>query len=153
SVCHWLHQGNPDAGLRRVHGQDPRGPRPARRRQVPPRARGAQQGSHRRSTPEPRAGDGGGAMRLPLILVLLAGCGAHTGTRQGAGRGVTAKEKHDPVKPNARRDFEAAMRAVRLGGPDADDAARGRLRSALKADGNIWEAWYDLGAIAWREGD
>ena len=44
------------------------------------------------------------------------------------------------------------MRAIRLGGPEADETARARLRSALKIDGTIWEAWYDLGAIAWQGG-
>ena len=34
-----LPEGDPDAGLRRVHGEDPRGSRPARRGQVPARAR------------------------------------------------------------------------------------------------------------------
>ena len=37
-----LPEGDPDAGLRRVHREDPRGARPARRRQVPARARVAQ---------------------------------------------------------------------------------------------------------------
>ena len=94
-------------------------------------------------------------MRAQLIALALAlaGCGAHSGKRQVAGSGVSSREKRDPIKPTARRDFEAAMRALRLGGPDADDAARTRLRSALKADSSIWEGWYDLGVVAWREGD
>ena len=35
--------------------------------------------------------------------------------------------------------------------PNAE--SRARLRAALKEDSTIWEAWYDLGVIAWREGD
>src|SRR3569623_2775377 len=49
--------------------------------------------------------------------------------------------------------FVAALRAFWLGGPEADETARARLRSAGKEDGTLWEAWYDLGAIAWSEGD
>ena len=45
------------------------------------------------------------------------------------------------------------MRAVRLGGPEASETARARLRAALKIDGSIWEAWYDLGVIAWKDGE
>ncbi len=92
-------------------------------------------------------------MRVALVIVLLAACGGASGTRHVAGGGVATKEKRDPIKPDARRDFENAMRAMRLGGPDAAETARTRLRAAVKEDGSIWEAWYDLGAIAWREGD
>src|SRR5690606_18740907 len=46
-----------------------------------------------------------------------------------------------------------AMRAMRLGGPDADETARARLKKALGIDSTIWEAWHDLGVIAWREGE
>jgi tetratricopeptide (TPR) repeat protein len=88
-----------------------------------------------------------------LFVVALAACGGASGKRNVAGTGPSAKHQRDPIKPEARRDFEAAMRAIRLGGPEADETARARLRAALKVDGSIWEAWYDLGAIAWREGD
>lgn len=92
------------------------------------------------------------ASALGLALALAA-CGGASGTRQVVGGGVHTKEKRDPIKPNARRDFDNAMRALRLGGPEADDTARTRLRLALKEDNTIWEGWYDLGVIAWREGD
>jgi tetratricopeptide (TPR) repeat protein len=84
---------------------------------------------------------------------MLAACGGSTGKRNVAGTGPGTKQHRDAVKPAAQKEFEAAMRAIRLGGPEADETARARLRSALKLDGTIWEAWYDLGAIAWREGD
>jgi tetratricopeptide (TPR) repeat protein len=45
------------------------------------------------------------------------------------------------------------MRAMRLGGPDAPETARARLKHALEIDPTIWEAWHDLGVIAWDEGD
>jgi tetratricopeptide (TPR) repeat protein len=92
-------------------------------------------------------------MKTILFVVALAACGGAKNSRQVVGAGGRTKEHRDPVKPGARREFEAAMRAIRLGGPEADETARARLRSALKEDGTIWEAWYDLGVIAWREGD
>jgi tetratricopeptide (TPR) repeat protein len=88
-----------------------------------------------------------------LLIALLAGCGGSKDSRHVVGAGGRTKEKRDPVKPAARKDFEAAMRALRLGGPEANDTARTRLRAAVKEDSTIWEAWYDLGVIAWREGD
>lgn len=92
-------------------------------------------------------------MRAALICIVLAACGGGGGKRSTLGTGATAKQHRDPVKPAAAKEFEAAMRAIRLGGPEADETARARLRSAVKEDGTLWEAWYDLGAIAWREGD
>jgi len=92
-------------------------------------------------------------MRTVLLCIVLAACGGGGGKRSTLGAGTTAKQHRDPVKPAAAKEFEAAMRAIRLGGPEADETARARLRSAVKEDGTLWEAWYDLGAIAWREGD
>ena len=83
-------------------------------------------------------------------LVLVA-CGG-TARRSTLG-GPRIKEHRDPIKPAAAKEFEAAMRAIRLGGPEADDTARDRLRAALKLDDSIWEGWYDLGVLAYREGD
>ncbi|MDB4953468.1 MAG: Tetratricopeptide 2 repeat protein [Myxococcales bacterium] len=90
---------------------------------------------------------------LAFILLIGAACGgAGTRTVQGSG-GPERKQKRDPIKPEARKEFESAMRAVRLGGPEAADTARGRLHAAVKADGSVWEAWYDLGVLAWKQGD
>ena len=88
---------------------------------------------------------------LAILLVALTACGGPTKRTVKGGR--TATEKREKIKPAAMRDFEAGMRALRLGGPDANDTARGRLRSAVKADSSLWEAWYNLGVIAWREGE
>ena len=87
-----------------------------------------------------------------LALALLVACGGGT-KHQDTVATKHGKEKRDPVKPAAYKEFEAAMRAVRLGGPEASETARARLRAALKIDNTIWEAWFDLGAIAWKEGD
>jgi tetratricopeptide (TPR) repeat protein len=84
--------------------------------------------------------------------VVAAACGG-AGKRNVRGTGRTIGGHRDPVKPAALKEFESAMRALRLGGPDADDTARGRLEKALQIDGSIWEAWYDLGVIAWRDGE
>jgi len=96
-------------------------------------------------------------MRTPKALALvlaLAACGGHaSGSRHVVGGGTTAKVKLDPVKPGARRAFERAMSAEHMGGPEADDTAKSRLREAVKEDSSMWEAWYDLGVIAWRGGD
>src|SRR4051812_22495148 len=91
---------------------------------------------------------------LTFTTCLLVACGGAGGGRtlQGGG-GPERKQKRDPIRPEARKDFESAMRAVRLGGPEASETARARLRAAIKADGSVWEAWYDLGVLAWKQGD
>ncbi|MEO6775325.1 MAG: tetratricopeptide repeat protein [Kofleriaceae bacterium] len=94
-------------------------------------------------------------MRSSILVVLVlaaAACGGAT-KKTEAPVGHQAKVKRDPVKPAAYKEFEAAMRAIRLGGPEASETARARLRAALKIDNTIWEAWFDLGAIAWKEGE
>ncbi len=96
-------------------------------------------------------------MKQLILATALAAC-ALPGCGSGAKHADTSvsaktKVKRDPIKPAAYKEFEAAMRAVRLGGPEASETARARLRAALKIDGSIWEAWFDLGTIAWKEGD
>jgi tetratricopeptide (TPR) repeat protein len=100
----------------------------------------------------PRTSDLGQRGALLFALVLVA-CGGSSGQRTVAGGSVKAKENRDPIKPGARQQFDGAMRVLRLGGPEADESARSRLKEALKEDPSIWEAWFNLGAIAWREGD
>lgn len=87
-----------------------------------------------------------------MLAISLAACGA-SGTRKVKGGGRTATERREPVKPAALKEFESAMRALRLGGPEANETARARLQAALRIDGSIWEAWHDLGVIAYREGE
>jgi tetratricopeptide (TPR) repeat protein len=90
--------------------------------------------------------------KLVLLLVCVAACGG-TSKRNVKGAGRTTAVHRDPVKPAAMKEFDSAMRAVRLGGPEASETARARLKSALKIDSSIWEAWHDLGVIAWKEGE
>ena len=81
----------------------------------------------------------------------LTACGSGSAARIGpAGRTVT---RLDPVNPKAAKEFDSAMRALRLGGPEAYDTAKARLKSALDNDRNLWEAWHDLGVIAYKEGE
>lgn len=87
-----------------------------------------------------------------LALAFAAACGGG-GKRTVKGGGRTATERREPIKPAAMKEFESAMRALRLGGPEANEIARGRLKKALEIDSSVWEAWYDLGIIAWREGE
>jgi Tfp pilus assembly protein PilF len=88
---------------------------------------------------------------LVVALALVTACGGG-GTRKVRG-GRAASAKREPIKPAAMKEFESGMRALRLGGPEANDIARGRLKKALDIDPSVWEAWYNLGVIAWREGD
>ncbi len=92
--------------------------------------------------------------RWILILAVLAACGSGTGSkRRIQSTGPRAAPKLDPVKPQARREFEAALRALRLGGPEAPETARARFEAALEIDGKLWEAWHDLGVLRAQEGD
>ncbi|HEX5060253.1 MAG TPA: tetratricopeptide repeat protein [Kofleriaceae bacterium] len=88
---------------------------------------------------------------LVIVLVALTACGGSTKRTVRGGRTVEAKR--EKIKPAAMKEYEAAMRALRLGGPEANETARARLRSAVKTDSTLWEGWYNLGVIAWREGD
>jgi len=92
--------------------------------------------------------------RLLLIAAVgatLGACGGSSVSRIGPGK--VKAVKLDPVNPKAAKEFEAAMRAIRLGGPEANETAKARLKSALEIDSKLWEAWHDLGAIAYRDGE
>jgi len=85
--------------------------------------------------------------------LMITACG-HASTKETIGAtGKTQSKKLDPINPKAQKDFDAAMRVLRLGGPEANETAAGRLKSAVKIDPSLWEAWHDLGVIAWKEGD
>jgi Tfp pilus assembly protein PilF len=87
-----------------------------------------------------------------LLLAVGAGCGGSAAERtKPTARGAVAKR--DPIHPKAAQAYESAMRALRLGGPEAGETARARLREALAIDAKLWEAHHNLGAIAYRDGD
>jgi tetratricopeptide (TPR) repeat protein len=97
-------------------------------------------------------------LALAIAACALIACGGGGGSSSKrettpaatAGRTRAARE---PINPKAAKEFEGAMRALRVGGPEAQDTARARLRAAVEADPSLWEAWYDLGVIAYKEGD
>ncbi len=87
-----------------------------------------------------------------LAAALLGGCGGSAVDRTRPGEPGVVK-KRDPVNPKAAKAFENAMRALRLGGPEAHDTAKARLKEAVEIDGKLWEAHHNLGAIAYRDGE
>ncbi len=95
------------------------------------------------------------AATLALGLALVApACGGRTVKRTTVdGKKVVKTPKLRPVKPEALREFDAGMRAMRLGGPEAFERAKPRLRAAVEIDGTLWEAWHNLGTVYWAEGD
>ncbi|MEZ4404298.1 MAG: tetratricopeptide repeat protein [Kofleriaceae bacterium] len=94
------------------------------------------------------------ATRLVISAALVAGaCGGSTATRRIQSTGPRPQVQLDPVKPEARREFDAAMRALRLGGPEAPATAAARLAAAVEIDGQLWEAWHDLGVLRSSAGD
>jgi tetratricopeptide (TPR) repeat protein len=98
----------------------------------------------------PRPGTTCAAVALALALAACGG-GGHPAARTAEVRAT--KAKLDPVNPKAAKEFEGAMRALRVGGPESLDTAKARLKAAVEIDPTLWEAWHDLGVIASREGD
>jgi len=90
---------------------------------------------------------------LALAAVFAAACGGGGAKPSTAPVARAASAKRDPINPKAAKEFEGAMRAMRVGGPQAQDTAKVRLKAALEIDATLWEAWHDLGVIAYKEGD
>lgn len=90
-----------------------------------------------------------------LGFVGLGGGGACGGggaaKRQPTSGGSAAPVKRDPIKPAAARELEAGLRALRLGGAEAPATAKARFLEAVRADDSLWEAWHNLGVLAYRE--
>ena len=96
--------------------------------------------------------------RLLVRGALLFGAGALTiscGGTQGRSVGGSVKEapKLPPVNPQALRQFDSALRALKLGGPNANQKAVKRFQGALELDENLWEAWHNLGALLLADGE
>jgi tetratricopeptide (TPR) repeat protein len=85
--------------------------------------------------------------------VAIAGACGGGGKQQQVATARTQTTKRDPINPKAAKEFEGAMRALRVGGPEAKDTAKVRLKAALDIDPTLWEAWHDMGVLAFREGD
>ena len=88
------------------------------------------------------------------LVAPLAACGSSTTRSTG---GTKTAPKLPPVKPDALAQFDAGLRALSLAGdnpsPDALEKAKERFARAVEIDPKVWEAWHNLGAIHYLEGD
>jgi tetratricopeptide (TPR) repeat protein len=89
---------------------------------------------------------------LALALAAALGCGGAAPKPTLGPTSGGASAKRDPIKPAAAREFEAGLRALRLCGAEAPQTAKARLTEAVRLDDSLWEAWHDLGVIAYGEG-
>jgi tetratricopeptide (TPR) repeat protein len=58
-----------------------------------------------------------------------------------------------PVDPLAQRRFDAGVEAMAGGDPAGRARAKEAFRAAVERDGKLWEAWHNLGVIAFADGD
>jgi tetratricopeptide (TPR) repeat protein len=95
------------------------------------------------------------AVAIATCALIACGGGSSTTKREPTPAATAGRTRaaRDPINPKAAKEFEGALRALRVGGPEAQETARARLRAAVEADPSLWEAWYDLGVIAYKEGD
>jgi tetratricopeptide (TPR) repeat protein len=89
---------------------------------------------------------------IAALALACAACGGAV-KQQKVQTTQTTASKRDPINPKAAKEFEGAMRALRVGGPEAKETARARLKVALEIDPTLWEGWHDLGVLAFKEGD
>lgn len=96
-------------------------------------------------------------MRAAIAALVAAGalaaCGGSSAPAPRTAARTGPRAQREPINPKAAKEFEGAMRALRVGGPEAQDTARARLKAAVEYDPSLWEAWHDLGVIAYKEGD
>jgi tetratricopeptide (TPR) repeat protein len=96
----------------------------------------------------------GAPLAACALVVMVLGCGGSTSTHKGAASpAAAAKARPREVKPAALREIDAGLRALRLGGPEANERAAEAFERAVAADPTLWEAWHDLGVVRAREGD
>jgi tetratricopeptide (TPR) repeat protein len=149
AVLDRLRQGDPDAGVRRLHEEDPRRAGAAVVAAVPARAREPRRGPRRRSPARRRPGRRGGAMRRSSPALVGRAAAARAPPPDPDHR-PKAQGRLDPVKPEARREFDGdvALRwaVLRRPRPPRPGCGRGRHRPA-------WEAWHDLGVLRAADGD
>lgn len=87
---------------------------------------------------------------IALAVALCAACGS---SPKRTVEGPVETPKLPPVAPEALSAFDSALRALRLGGPEARDKARERLEKAVAIDPTLWEGWHDLGVVYFADGD
>jgi tetratricopeptide (TPR) repeat protein len=91
----------------------------------------------------------GGALLAAAIWIVLGCGGGATATKETAKAKPTARGP----SPQAVRELDAGLRALRLGGPEASQRAAEAFERAVAADPTLWEAWHDLGVARARSGD
>lgn len=94
----------------------------------------------------------------PLLVFLVSwwlipACGGASATRSKHEKHVVETPKLPPADPEAVREMQAGVRALKLGGPEASERALARLREAVRRDPGLWEAWHDLGVVHFSLGD
>jgi Tfp pilus assembly protein PilF len=94
----------------------------------------------------------------PLLAVLglvSVACGGGTSSHKSVSKPVASSKKAGgrSAKTPALREFDAGLRALRLGGPEANERAGESFERAVAADPSMWEAWHDLGVVRSRVGD
>jgi tetratricopeptide (TPR) repeat protein len=92
-------------------------------------------------------------LSLATALAVLLGCAGKTSTHKTTPAAAAAGSRKGAPKAGALRDFDAGLRALRLGGPEANERAAESFTKATAADPSLWEAWYDLGVVKARSGD
>ncbi len=92
---------------------------------------------------------------LAVVASVIVGCGGASKTHKGSeGKGTSAATRTSrQPKAAAVREFDAGLRALRLGGPEANERAAEAFERAVAADASMWEAWHDLGVVRARAGD
>lgn len=99
-----------------------------------------------------------------LAAACLAGCGggaAQQSAVRARAEGPVEQPKLPPVAPEAMSAFDEGLRwmraAERKKGPrgrrQANDKAAAAFRRAVEIDPNVWEAWHNLGALHFADGD
>lgn len=83
---------------------------------------------------------------------LFSACGGAS-TQRRSDKHVVETPKLPPADPQAVREMQAGLRALRLGGPEANEKALTRLREAVRRDPRLWEAWHNVGAVLFAQGD
>ncbi len=95
--------------------------------------------------------------------VAFGGCGGSSQAAVEAPSAEVAEQEAalPPVAPEALTEFETGMRWMRAsnrrksarGRRQALDKAQTAFRQAVAIDANLWEAWFNLGTIAYSDGD
>lgn len=86
-----------------------------------------------------------------VLATVAAACGGSS-ARTAVGQRPSAP-KLAAAKPEALREYEAGMRAMRLRGPESLEDARTRFAAAVRVDDTLWEAHHNLGIVEARLGN